>query len=487
MSAMRWIGGVFAATILLASGVGAGYWYAQSGRSRTMPPIAASTTATPPSRAIAYYQDPTGKPDFSPAPKKDADGRDYLPVYEDAGETAAAQTPQPTAAIGDRKVLYYRNPMGLTDMSPTPKKDSMGMAYLPVYAGAADDDAGTVTISPGKIQTLGVRTEIVATRIVARTVRAVGTVQFDERHLAVVNPKFEGWIEKLNVNTTGQAVRRGEPMLEVYSPDLVAAEQEYLIARDAMMHMEHADASARAGAVSLRDAALTRLRNWDIPAGEVDQLARTGKVMRTLTLRAPADGVVTDKIAVAGMRFAPGDTLFRIADLSRMWLIADIFEQDLASVRIGAPARITVAAYPAQIFTGTVTFIYPTVSRETRTARVRIELPNPDALLKADMYGQVEIGTAVDAAPVVAVPDSAVIDGGTTQTVLIELGEGRYQPRKVKLGTHGDGYVEVLEGVTQGEKVVVGANFLIDAESNLRAALQSFTQGIGTRSKASTP
>jgi Cu(I)/Ag(I) efflux system membrane fusion protein len=479
MSARHWIGGVLAATMLLAGGMGAGYWYAQSRQSQPMPPVAAPIAVTAPSRAIAYYQDPTGKPAFSPEPKKDAEGRDYVPVYEDAADTTAAPPPQTVAPNGERKVLYYRNPMGLPDTSPTPKKDSMGMAYLPVYADAAGDDAGKVAISAGKIQTLGVRTEMVATRSVVRTVRAVGTVQFDERYLSVVNPKFEGWIEKLNINTTGQAVRRGEPMLEVYSPDLVAAEQEYLIARDAMMHMTSADAAARGGAATLRDAALTRLRNWDIPAAEVEQLARTGKVTRTLTLRAPADGVVIDKPAIAGMRFAPGDMLFRIADLSHVWLIADVFEQDLASVRIGAPARVTVAAYPGQTFTGTVAFIYPSVTRETRTARVRIEIPNPDTLLKADMYGQVEIGADADAMPVVAVPDSAVIDGGTTQTVLIERGEGRYQPRKVKLGRRGDGYVEVMEGVTPGEKVVVGANFLIDAESNLRAALQAFTQGKG--------
>ena len=458
MSAVRWIFAVLAAAALAAGGMGAGYWYAQPGRPE---PMAA------PARAIAYYQDPTGKSDFSPEPKKDAEGRDYVPVYEEPSDPAAAPG-------GERKLLYYRNPMGLADTSPVPKKDSMGMAYLPVYADAAGDDAGTVTISPGKIQTLGVRTEMVAARVVVRTVRAVGTVQFDERRLAVVNSKFEGWIEKLIVNTTGQAVRRGEPMLEVYSPDLVAAEQEFLIARDAMGHMGGADAAARGSAATLREAALTRLRNWDIPAAEVEQLARTGKVTRTLTLRAPVDGVVIDKPAVLGMRFAPGDTLFRIADLSQMWLIADVFEQDLAAVRIGASAHVTVAAYPGQAFTGTVSFIYPSVTRETRTARVRIELLNPDALLKADMYGQVEIGTVTNAVPVVAVPESAIIDGGATQTVLIEQKAGRYQPRKVKLGRHGDGYVEVMEGLTQGETVVAGANFLIDAESNLRAALESF-------------
>jgi Cu(I)/Ag(I) efflux system membrane fusion protein len=467
---LRWSAAVVLVLLLVAGGIGAGYWF---GRAQNPQAAEAVATTTAPERRIIYYQDPTGKPDFSPEPKKDDEGRDYVPVYEDAAEPVAPPVP----ASSERKVLYYRNPMGAPDTSPVPKKDSMGMAYIPVYADAAGDDAGLVAISAGKIQTLGVRTETVGMRIIARTLRAVGTVQFDERRLAVVSPKFEGWIEKLIVNTTGQAVRRGDALLEVYSPDLLAAEQEYVIARDAAMHMGGADAMARTGAASLREAALTRLRNWDIPPSEVAQLARTGKVTRTLTLRAPVDGVVTERTAVAGMRFAPGDTLFRIADLSQMWLVADVFEQDLASVRIGAAAKVTVGAYPDRVFTGTVAFIYPSVARETRTAKVRIELPNPGALLKADMYGQVEIGAAVDAVPVVAVPDSAVISGGTTQTVLIEKGEGRYQPRKVKLGQQGDGYVEVREGVTAGEKVVTGANFLIDAESNLRAALQSFTQG----------
>ena len=484
MSVLRWIGGTLGAIALVASGVGAGYWFAKSGLPLPMERASAQPVSAPSRRHVSYYQDPTGKPDYSPVPKKDAEGRDYVPVYDDAADAAAAPAPQaspPTSASGERKVLYYRHPMGLPDTSPIPKKDGMGMAYLPVYADAAGEDAGTVKIAPGKIQTLGVRTELVATRVVARAVRAVGTLQFDERRLAVVNPKFEGWIEKLFVNTTGQPVRRGDPLLEVYSPNLVAAQEEYLVARDAAMHLGGADAMARSGASSLRAAALTRLRNWDIPVAEVEQLARTGKVTRTFTLRAPVDGVVTDKTAIAGMRFAPGDTLFRIADLSNVWLIADVFEQDLAAVRIGASARVTVASYPGQTFIGTVAFIYPSVTRETRTARVRIELPNPDELLKAEMYGQVEIDQLANAAPVVAVPDSAVIDGGATQTVLIEQGEGRYQPRRVKLGRHGDGYVEVIQGVKPGEKVVVGANFLIDAESNLRAALQFFTQGKDSR------
>jgi Cu(I)/Ag(I) efflux system membrane fusion protein len=472
MNPIRLIGLVAGAALVASAGAGGGYWYARS------EPQAATTTPsqpTPPKpgRTIAYYQDPTGKPEFSPTPKKDESGRDYVPVYDDADQAA---TPAPTQTT-EHRILYYRNPMGQPDTSPTPKKDSMGMDYLPVYADEAADDSGVVKISPGKLQTLGVRTESVSQRVIDRTIRAVGTVQFDERKLAVVSPKFEGWIETLHVNTTGQAIRRGEPLLEVYSPDLVAAEQEYLVARDTAVHMAEADPSARSGATALKEAALARLRNWDIPVAQVEQLARTGKASRTLTLRAPADGVITDKTAVQGMRFAPGDTLFRIADISQVWLIADVFEQDLASIQLGAAARVRVDAYPDRSFPGKVAFIYPTVTRETRTAKVRIELPNPDGSLRGDMYGHVEIDAATAAAGVTAVPNSAVVDGGVTQTVLIEQAPGRYQPKKVKLGRKGDGYVEVIDGVAVGDKVVVGANFLIDAESNLKAALQSFAQG----------
>ncbi len=343
---------------------------------------------------------------------------------------------------------------------------------MPMHAVSAP---GTVKINPERIQMLGVRTEAVGRRSMARTVRAVGTVAADERRIGVVNPKFEGWIEKLLVNTTGQSVRRGEPLLEVYSPDLVLAQREYLIARAAAADMAQADAMARGNAKAIADAALSRLKNWDISADQLARLQRTGTATRTLTLRAPIDGIVMEKTALEGMHFAAGDMLYRIVDLSTVWLLADVFEQDLAQIRPGEAAGITVQAYPGRVFEGRVAFIYPTVNAQTRTAKVRIELPNPALLLKTDMYATVEIAAPADSAAVLAVPDSAVLDTGTRQTVLIDRGEGRFEPRAVKLGARADGYVAVLEGVAEGEKVVTGANFLIDAESNLRAALQAFT------------
>jgi membrane fusion protein, copper/silver efflux system len=425
-------------------------------------------------RQPLYYQDPSGKPDYSPTPKKDAAGRAYVPVYDDTTPAPVSTPASPAAPSGERKILYYRNPMGLPDTSPVPKKDSMGMDYIPVYADEAGE-TGIVKINPERIQTLGVRTEAVARRSMAHTVRAIGTVAADERRISVVNPKFEGWIEKLYVNTTGQTVKRGEALLEVYSPDLVLAQREYLVARAAQADMANADAMTRDNTKAIAEAALSRLKNWDISADQLTRLQHSGAATRTLTLRAPIGGIVMEKQAFEGLHFGAGDMLYRITDLSTVWLMADVFEQDLAQIRPGQSAKITVQAYPGRAFDGRVAFVYPTVNSQTRTAKVRIEVPNPDLLLKTDMYATVEIAAPVGDITVLAVPDSAVLDTGTRQTVLVGRGEGRFEPRAVKLGARADGYVAVLEGLHEGEKVVTGANFLIDAESNLRAALQDFT------------
>src|SRR5215469_4180382 len=239
-------------------------------------------------RTPLYYQDPSGKPDYSPTPKKDAEGRDYVPVYDEQGAASVSTPASPALAAapgGERKILYYRNPMGLPDTSPIPKMDSMGMVYIAVYADEGSGTVpGTVKISPERIQMLGVRTEAVTRRTMAHTVRAVGTVAADERRIGVVNPKFDGWIEKLLVNTTGQTVRRGDPLLEVYSPDLVLAQREYLVARAAAADMAQADPMARDNAKAIAASALSRLRNWDISADQLGRLQRRGSATRTLTL-----------------------------------------------------------------------------------------------------------------------------------------------------------------------------------------------------------
>jgi Cu(I)/Ag(I) efflux system membrane fusion protein len=371
------------------------------------------------------------------------------------------------------KILYYRNPMVPSDTSPVPKKDPMGMDYVPVYAGE-EQQGNQVSISPEKVQKLGVKTEAASIKSLTRTIRAVGTVQVDERRLYTVAPRFEGWIQQLYVNATGQAVKRGEPLMDVYSPELVSAQQEYLIALEGIHSLQESGPVVLGGMQQLTEAALQRLRNWEVPEDELQRLRREDKARQLLTLRAPVTGVVLEKTAVQGMRFMPGEALYRIADLSSVWLLADVFEQDLGLVHPGQKASITVNAYLGKVFTGKVAFIYPVVNPQTRTAQVRIELPNPKDLFKPAMYARVELAAAHSSAPMVIIPNSAVINSGTRQVVLIEKGEGRYEPREVKLGLQDDEYVQVLEGVSAGERVVVSANFLIDAESNLKAALGSF-------------
>src|SRR5487761_2719159 len=395
-----------------------------------------------------------------------------------AGAAASGAVASVPAAAAKRRILYYRNPMDLPDTSPVPKKDPMGMDYIAVYA---DEEPASATplvkLSVDKVQKLGVKTEAVALRDLKRTIRAVATVQANERLLHTVSPKFDGWIQRLYVNTTGQAVRKGEALMDVYSPDLITAQQEYLIARRGVRTLAGASAEVQASMQRLEDSALQRLRNWDISDADLQRLTRDGKTARYLTLRSPANGVVLEKSAIQGKRFTAGDVLYQIADLSQVWLLADVFEQDLGQVRIGQSAKITVDAYPGKVFAGKVTFIYPTINPDTRTVKVRIELANAQALLKPAMYARVELASYRDKGQVLTVPDSAVLDTGTRQLVLVQRGEGRYEPRPVKLGAHGDGYIEVLDGVKAGEQVVVSANFLIDAESNLEAAFSGFGQG----------
>lgn len=386
----------------------------------------------------------------------------------------------------ERKILYYRNPMGLPDTSPVPKKDPMGMDYIPVYDGDEPLASNVVKISADKVQKLGVKTESVAVRSLTRTVRAVGSLQADERRLYTVAPKFDGWIQKLYVNTTGAAVRRGQPLMDVYSPDLVSAQQEYLIAWRGLQSVKDAPDDVQARMRELQESALQRLRNWDISSEELQRLQSEGKTRQYVTLRSQANGVVLEKPSIEGKRFMAGDVLYQIADLSAIWLVADVFEQDLALVHPGQTVAITVDAYPDKAFQGKVTFIYPTVTAETRTAKVRIELPNPGGALKPAMYAHVEV-SAGQGAKALTVPDSAVLDTGTRQLVLVRRGEGAFEPRTIKTGMHTDGYLEVREGLKPGESVVVSANFLIDAESNIKAVLSGMGGTAQDASSAQNP
>lgn len=390
------------------------------------------------------------------------------------GTTVAADAA--SGGAKERKVLYYRNPMGLPDTSPVPKKDPMGMDYVPVYEGEAQNEPANpnaISISTDKVQKLGVRTEAAALRVVDRAVRAAGRVEADERRLYAISPKFEGYVERLHVNVTGQPVHRGQPLFEVYSPELVSAQREYALAAQGVEALKNAGGEAQNGMKQLAESSLARLRNWDISEEQLKALARSGDAKRTLTFRSPVSGIVTEKKALQGMRFMPGEALYQVADLSKVWVLADVFEQDIGGVKTGARATLRINAYPEKVFSGRITYVYPTLKADTRTIPVRVELANPGQLLKPAMYAEVEIPVQGKGA-VLTVPLSAVIDGGVRRIVLVQLKEGRFEPREVKLGTRGDSYVEVLSGVKAGEPVVVAANFLIDAESNLKAAIGGF-------------
>jgi RND family efflux transporter MFP subunit len=389
---------------------------------------------------------------------------------------SAASAP---AAPKQRKLLYYRNPMGLADTSPTPKKDPMGMDYIAVYEGEDESASGgepaspnQVRISTEKIQKLGVRTEAAAMRMLGKTVRAAGRIEPDERRVFAVTAKFEGYVERLHVNATGQPVAKGQPLFEAYSPELVSAQREYAIAMQGLEAMKDAGAEAQASMRQLADSSLARLRNWDLSPSQVTALMKSGQPQRTISFPSPVSGIVSEKKALQGMRFMPGEMLYQVTDLSSVWVVADLSEQDIGLVKSGAKARVTTTAYPTETFEGRITYIYPTLKAETRSIPVRVEMANPV---------EVSVGGK---SPVLTVPDSAVIDTGTRRIVLVQIKEGRFEPREVDIGGRGESYVEILKGVKDGEQVVVAANFLIDAESNLKAVVGGFGSHAGHGSPA---
>ncbi len=457
---MRPVSGV----LLLVAGIAAGgagrYGFHRLHADTSISSVAGAHAASASERKVLYYRDPSGAPNFSTTPKRDEQGRDYIPVYEDEEVSFEPQKKEPKQPpSGPRRILYYRNPMGLPDTSSVPKKDPMGMDYIPVYEGEGQDDGKTVKVSLDKIQRSGVRTETVQERAIALPVRAVGTVVRDESRLTVVAMRSEGYIEELFVNKTGEHVAAGQPLFRVYSPEIQKAQIDVLY-----------------GAGISQNGPVQRLQNLGVPESHIQKVLASRTNLRTVDWLAPATGDVIEKRVIKGQRVGPGDELFRIADQTHLWIIADVAEADLPAVKLGTRATVTVRAYMTQPIAGEVTFIYPELKVETRTARVRIEVPNPDGRLKIDMYADVVFDTGAGDRPVVSVPTSAVIDSGERQVVLVAKGEGRFEPRPVKLGRRGDGYVEVLQGVSPGEEVVTSATFLIDAESNLRAALQAFTQ-----------
>ena len=380
------------------------------------------------------------------------------------------------AASGERRILYYRSPMDPSIRSDVPRKDAMGMDFVPVYEDevTASVVAGRamVALSPERRQLLGVRSEAVTRRHLDRTIRTVGRVATDERRVHHIHTKYEAYVENLYVNFIGQMVRKGDHLAALYSPELVATQQEYLLAYRAQQRLAQSGiASVAKGGADLLEAARQRLLFWDVNPEDIATLGRTGQVQRTMDLHAELPGYVLQKSAVHGMRVTPADILFDIADLSAVWILADVYESDLATVELGMAAEVTLPYQPGRTWRGRVAFIDPLVNPGTRTVKVRIEVANEDYALKPDMFADVvlrrELGDAL------FVPESAVLKPGDRQIVFLDRGDGRLEPREIVTGARVEGGYAVLSGITEGDKVVTSANFLIDSESSLKAALSS--------------
>ncbi len=331
-------------------------------------------------------------------------------------------------------------------------------------------DQNTITISPERLQTIGVKFEFVKLRPLEKIIRTVGRVEIDERRLEHVNIKLEGWIDRLLVNSTGERVSKGQILFTIYSPELVATQEEYLLAlkgRKTLGSSEFPEVAQ--GAASLLEMTRRRLQLWDITEDHIQDLERTGTVLKTLPIHSPATGTVIKKVAVAGMRVNPGDELYTIADLSRIWIQADIYEYELPSIKPGQTAKVTLSYDPRTVLTARVGFIYPVLDPQTRTAKVRFELANPGERLKPDMYANVELKIPLGTR--LAIPRDAVLESGERQVIFIHHGGGKLEWRNVKLGVQAGDWVEVVEGLKEGDHIVTSANFLIDSESQLKAAV----------------
>jgi Cu(I)/Ag(I) efflux system membrane fusion protein len=372
----------------------------------------------------------------------------------------------------ERKVAFYRSPMDPKQTSPVPRQDEKGMDYLPVYEDEAKGSSGveglaTVQIDPARQQLIGLRTAPVTGGPVGGSWRTVGRVAVDETRVHHVNVKVEGYVEHVHVDFVGKPVRRGEPLFSLYSPELLSVQSEYLLALKTRKAL--GGGSLAGSGDELVQAARERLKLWDVPESVIEELERTGKPQKTLTMVSPISGVVTKKDVVHGHKLTAGDMPYEITDLSEVWVLADVYESDLARTRVGMPATLSLQAFPGETFTGRVLFIDPVLDPKTRTAKVRIAFANPRGELRPEMFGEVTLRAR--AREGLRIPSDAVIDSGTRKVVFLSLGDGKFQPREVEVGASDGDHVEVVSGLEAGQQVVVRANFLVDSESRLKASL----------------
>lgn len=387
------------------------------------------------------------------------------------GESASSESSGPKAEL---KVLYWQDPMHPAYKSDKPgKAPDCGMDLVPVYENgsgpAANLPEGAFMISPEKQQLIGVTYGQVGYQPMSKTLRAVARLAFDETKIVRIHTKVDGWIENVYVDFTGKEVKKGEPLISVYSPDLVQTQQEYLLALKGRNELSESPfKEAVAGSESLLESARRRLELWDISEAQIKDIEKRGTPTKTLTLYAPSNGFVLARNAYPKQRVTPEAELYSIADLSTIWAIADIYEYEAPEIQVGQSATMTLSYYPGRRFQGKVTYIYPQLDNATRTLKVRLEIPNPNLALKPDMYANVEL--KIDYGKKLTVPQEAVLDSGSEQIVFVALEGGYFEPRKVQLGGKVDNNLIVLAGLKAGERIATSANFLIDSESKLKSA-----------------
>ncbi len=421
----------------------------------------APAPAAPEGRQIKYWVSPMNPAFVSDKPGKDAMGMDLVPVYADQGAGAPKK---------ERKIKYWVDPMNPSIISDKPGKAPCGMDFVPVYEDEAEAP-GVIAVPSQILQSMGVRTAKVERRELSRVIRAVGMVTYNERNLSQLNTKVNGWVERLYVKAAGDPVRRGQTLLSLYSPQLVSAQAEYLLAARNLKALEKSPfPELQAASRRLAAASRQRLQYWDISAAQIAALERTGEVKKRLTLSSPFTGIVIKRMVTEGQYVMAGMPLLELADLATVWVEAEVYEYELPWVRVGQKAVMTLSYLPGQTFTGEIEYLYPYLKGATRTAKLRLKFANPGGKLKPEMFAQVEIKSPLTA-PVVAVPAEAVIDTGEKQHVFVALGQGRFLPRPVQLGVWGEGgRRQVLEGLKEGEEVVVSGQFLLDSESLFREA-----------------
>ena len=377
----------------------------------------------------------------------------------------------------EKKPMFYRSPMNPQVTSPVPATDPMGMDYVPVYADDGESEvAGTVKINPVVQNNIGLRTDIATREVLSRTIRTVGRVDYDEEKMFRLHPKVDGWIKDIRVDKTGQPVQADEVLLEIYSPKLVSTQQEFLLAlQNYELLKDNRIEDIRRGAIALVSSSRDRLSLLDVPEHQIKALEKSGTVTETLHIHSPVAGTVLHIGARQGQYVTPGSELYQIADLSTVWVYADIYEYELPWVNEGDPVEMTLTSLPGRVLTGTVSYIFPYAESKTRTTKVRVIFENPEMLLRPEMFADITIRSQ-KTATVVVVPAEAIIRSGEYSQIFVMKEEGVFEPRKVELGVESGGKVAVLEGIRAGEEVVVSAQFLIDSESSLREATAKMTQ-----------